>query len=299
MADQPKLAAIVPTYSDFPYSLRCLETLTRNTQDFRAFVLDDGSPEWGEDLVRTIERIVPDARIHHFPENGGLTRSWNEGLRRARAAGAEYSALVNSDTLVGPGWFEAIEGALGRLDLVGPVSNAPGHREIYGLQLVNTYLPDYELTDDPDAIARTALRLRERHGPAGSRRVNTRRMKIRNRFRRQEKLARRVNGFFMVARTTTWWENAYDAEHVFDPSRTLIGAEDEFQKRFTGRIGIALSSFVFHYRSASRGLENVDRRYSHGAYRSARPLSWPSTPGQAAPASGRGEPGQRADRRSG
>ena len=60
----------------------------------------------------------------------------------------------------------------------------------------------------------------------------------------------------MVARTRTWWSGAYDKDHVFDPSHPMTENEMELEMRWSmvgRRFAIAPGSFVFHYRSVSRG----------------------------------------------
>jgi len=69
-----------------------------------------------------------------------------------------------------------------------------------------------------------------------------------------------------VARTKTWFEGAFDSKHVFDPSHPMTENELELQIRwgFAGRkTAVAASSFVFHYRSISRG----DAYKCEGAFR--------------------------------
>ena len=75
-----------------------------------------------------------------------------------------------------------------------------------------------------------------------------------------------LNGFTMVARTETWWEGAFDRQHVFNPAMARDGQELELQLRWSlscRRIAVAPSSFVFHYRSVARG----DGFLCEGAYR--------------------------------
>ena len=70
-----------------------------------------------------------------------------------------------------------------------------------------------------------------------------------------------INGFFMLAKTTRWWEGKFNEQHVFDPSKIMTGNEDELQRRWHKqqfRTGFVPSSFVFHYRAVSRG-----DRYKH------------------------------------
>src|SRR5581483_4118575 len=90
---------------------------------------------------------------------------------------------------------------------------------------------------------------------------------LRGRYRATEHVAvEAVNGFFMMARTARWWEGRFDREHVFDPAPhfALTGNEDELQRRFRAagwRSVVSLCSFIFHYRSVTRG-----ERSKHGLW---------------------------------
>jgi GT2 family glycosyltransferase/glycosyltransferase involved in cell wall biosynthesis len=111
---------------------RCLWSLIHNaTRPFHLVVVDDGSgPETAallDDLARrepAIELIRNDGPDH------GYTRAANIGLR---ASTGSYAILLNSDTVVTPGWLERIV-ACGesdeRIGVVGPLSNAATHQSI-------------------------------------------------------------------------------------------------------------------------------------------------------------------------
>ncbi|MCX6895282.1 MAG: glycosyltransferase [Verrucomicrobia bacterium] len=248
MATPAKFTLIVPVYGEFDFAFKCLDSLVRHTTDYRCIVIDDCSPGWTDAVRAEIERIVPRERLHfeRFDPNRGLTAAWNRGLELARDFGCPYAALVNSDTLFTPGWLVRTVAALDQVDLVGPMSNAPGEHE---QQQIQRLLRDYRPDDSPEALADLSWRLRDKF--SGQIRPGV------------------VNGFWFAAKTKTWWNNAFDATHVFDPAKRLVGNESEFQKRFRGKIGAAADVFIFHYRSVSRGLENVDPTYNIGAFRPA------------------------------
>jgi GT2 family glycosyltransferase len=152
----------------------------------------------------------------------------------ASERGATYTICGNSDILFTPGWFEPLKRGLEYVDLIGPVTNAPGHcpwQDAKKFGALNT------TSDDERILISYAKMLREK--PIHCMRVS------------------RINGFFMMAKTKTWWKYAFDNENVFDPRYKLVGNEDEFQIRglYKGmRIGFSPNSYIFHYRSVSRGL---------------------------------------------
>jgi glycosyltransferase involved in cell wall biosynthesis len=239
-------AVIIPTYGEWPYVFKCLETLVRYTSGYHCYVLDDCSPDWKPEYEAEIRRIVPAEHLHfeRYAENRGLTAAWNHGLTLARDDGHEFAALVNSDTLFSPGWLLRTVEALAKADLIGPLTNAPSDS---AHQDIRNYVRGYQLDDSHDALAELSDTLRRKY--AGRQSAGT------------------INGYWMAAKTATWWTNAFDATHVFDPKNRLTGNESEFEKRFRGKIAAYHDTFIFHYRSVSRGLEHVDAQYCKGAHR--------------------------------
>jgi GT2 family glycosyltransferase len=242
----PELTIVLPTFGHFDFARRAAESLFAVTPqiDLQCLVVDDCSPDW--DSVDWSAWPQDRLERHHFNEWAGLTRSWNWGLSRARELGSRYAVCTNSDILFTPGWFEPLRDAIeAGVSLAGPLSNAPGYLPT---QDIERHLPGYRLTDDPAVLADYATALRARypgncHKPA------------------------HVNGFFMMAKTDVWWSGAFDAQHVFDPKHRLTGNEDELQtrwKKMNRACCYVPSSFIFHYRSVSRGFPKLGNK---GAFR--------------------------------
>lgn len=243
-----KFALIIPAYGQFDYVALCLKSLARYTSDYRCIVIDDGSPDWDEAWLAEFRKLIPADRFYfeRFETNRGPTAAWNRGLELARQFQNEFAVIVNSDTLFSPGWMLRTQQALENIDLVGPMSNAPGE---HVQQQIQKRLSGYRLDDSHDALVAMAHKLKRKFGGLIKPGI--------------------INGFWMAAKTATWWQNAFDAAHVFDPKNRVTGNETEFQKRFKGKIGAAQDIFIFHYRSVSRGLENVEPEYCQGAFRPA------------------------------
>ena len=91
-----KIAVVIPTYGQFDYALKCLDSLVRLTADYQCIVIDDGSPDWSDAVRADIEHIVPRQHLHleRFETNRGLTAAWNQGLTLARQFGNPCAALV-------------------------------------------------------------------------------------------------------------------------------------------------------------------------------------------------------------
>ena len=245
----PELLLIVPTFNHFDYAKSCVESFIKNTPDTRLHIaiIDDASTGWHDINWKEWPQAVY-SRIR-YDQNAGLTRSWNTGLRLAKDIAAEYTICGNSDILFSPGWYLPLKRALKTFcDLVGPVTNAPGHckyQNAYNFGITT-------ISDNPKIINNNAQKL----------------------YRDTIKVVRtkRINGFCMMAKTTSWWLNAFDQKNVFNPKYKLIGNEDELQARWIAkgyRIAFVPNSFVFHYRSVSRqsGLQKPE---CQGAYRKRR-----------------------------
>lgn len=252
------LAIIIPSCGHFDYVRRAVQSAIVNTRtgDGRrplALLVDDASPELATSSA--LRLLMPDCRrlgerivVHRFAENGGLLRSLNKGLELARRFGAKYTCCANSDLIFTPGWNLPLERALDTgYSLVGPITNTPG-TEVS--QCVTKWWPDYALSDDATELAQLAEGLRAQYGE----RVET----------------ATVNGFCLFAKTETWWRHAYDRDalQVFcprndynsrgqpNPTPFMTLGEYELQRRWHAaglKTGFCPASFVFHYRSVSRG----------------------------------------------
>jgi GT2 family glycosyltransferase len=246
-----KFLVIVPTYGAFDYAHAAVHSLLANSPPpVHCLLVDDASPGWA---AAEPEHLAPLAaefgnRYHQlrFDAWGGLTRSWNAGLEAAARQGYVYACAANSDLLFPAGWVAGLVEALeAGWDLVGPLSNAPGESP---LQFVGRYHGNYRLTDDLgylNALQRDLLRAH-----------------------RGEAFSAKLNGFCLVAKTATWQAGAYAPGQAFRPANLVNSKgqdnptplmtlnEDELQGRWRAagrKIGVVPASFVFHYRSVSRG----------------------------------------------
>lgn len=251
---KPTLAIVIPTYGAFEYARVAAATALRHTHlaAARVLIIDDASP--AAEALPTHERALntlarqcgqPPIQVYQFRTNGGLTRSWNQGLVWARRERCDYACVTNSDVRFTPGWDVPLLTALNRYALVGPVTNAPGTE---ALQFVGNYTAKYRRSDADDVLATVVADLRKRHG--------------------HRVIPGTLNGFCLVAATTTWWANAYARHDVFRPVNThnargqpnptplMTLNEYELQGRWHARglkTGFVPASYVFHYRAVSRG----------------------------------------------
>jgi glycosyltransferase involved in cell wall biosynthesis len=250
----PKIAVIIPTYSCLPYSRRALTSLYKYSPNVHAIVVDDASPDWNN---KWYTGVGGSPLIHRFPKPGGLTRSWNQGLTMACELDADYIVTGNNDILFHHGWWQGMVGVLNKgIGLTGPLSNAPGITS-RGMQDITAYVGNYSLTDNPKYNNNLSKMLWDTYG---------------DRF-----AGTPVNGFFMMAKKETWLKGKADKVHFFRPVNTynsrgkknptplMTCNEDELQGRWNKKgikSGVALGSFIFHYRSVARG----QKKYGKGQF---------------------------------
>ena len=247
MYDSNSLVMCLPVYGAFTYALSTLKSfMSAGWAASTVVVVDDCSPGDHEGFRCAVEQQVPESRLVYLRNsvNKGLTYAWNFGFRVALARGAGMYAPGNSDTLFAPRALQRLHGTLMTTGatLAGPVTNAPGHVK---QQNVCRYLPTYVPSDDAAKIAACEARLVA-----------------------QPAIQCKLNGFFMMGNVLRLKACMYDERQLYDPGKPLKGNEDEMQARVHARGGVSVivpDAFVFHYRSASRGLSGTPSCV--GAYR--------------------------------
>ncbi len=241
------LAVVVAARDHYDYLRAMMDSLRRTELAARCILVDDGSACWSEtDWSKWPPCLLAS---EHFEQSQGTTAAWNHGMAMALDTPAEYIVLANSDVLFTQGWWPPLRKGLEQFELLGPLTNAPGHCP---RQRIDKYLAGYQLTDDVDYLDTIAARLRivDCHCVP----------------------ATKVNGFCMVAKAGTWRQHRYDAHNVFSTAERCRDSrqEDEFQGRLRaagGRIGICTESLVFHYRGVTRGHMGIRGPQAAGWYR--------------------------------
>lgn len=251
-----RIGVVIPTYGAHDYARAALESFFATTPlswGSAVIVVDDASPNYEVEHGLAFGDIEQrpwrqNAHFIRFDKNGGLTRSWNAGLKTFIDSG-NFSHLVvtNSDVLFTPYWYEDLIHAtdVKNFALVGPVTNAPGTEQH---QCVTNFAPTFELTDDKEKLGEISALCR-------------------NEYHHEVREAP-LNGFFLFARARMWDAGRYDYEHVFNPRNDFDSKgrpnptplmtlnEYELQRRWRAKdwqIGFCPGSFIFHYRAVSRG----------------------------------------------
>ncbi len=121
---RPPIDVVVPVYRGLRTAMACLSSvLPTLPEGSRLHVVDDGAadPELGAALdgMAASGAIV----LHRLAENGGFPGAANTGLR---AAARRDAVLLNSDTVVAPGWLQQLADAAHSAPDIGsacPLSN--------------------------------------------------------------------------------------------------------------------------------------------------------------------------------
>ena len=122
---------IIPVHNAPADTAACLNSLLAASADFaRLIVIDDASESATVEVITHRSEQSPKMSVITLPERLGYTRVANLGLRESSA---EIKTLLNSDTLVVPGWTAKVESIFARLPevgIVGPLSNAASTQSV-------------------------------------------------------------------------------------------------------------------------------------------------------------------------
>ncbi len=99
----PKVSMVIPVYGQIDYTLRCIQSLIEagTAVSYEIVVVDDCSPD---ESVAILESL-PSIRLVRSGSNRGFIRTCNRGVQEARG---EFLVFLNNDTIVQPGWLDAL-----------------------------------------------------------------------------------------------------------------------------------------------------------------------------------------------
>ncbi|MGH3491680.1 MAG: glycosyltransferase, partial [Sciscionella sp.] len=102
-SDAPVVSVVIPTYGQWAYTRRCLESIEvhRPRTPFEVIVVDDASPD---DSAEHVARCAG-VRLVSAQENLGFVGACNLGVEHARG---ELVMLLNNDTEVRPRWLDSL-----------------------------------------------------------------------------------------------------------------------------------------------------------------------------------------------
>jgi GT2 family glycosyltransferase/glycosyltransferase involved in cell wall biosynthesis len=130
--DAPSVDVVVCVHDALAHVRECLWSLLAKTERrLRLIVVDDGSAEPTARFVRAFaDRHPAVTLIRRAEPPHGYTLAANLGLEASRS---DYVVLLNSDTVLSPGWLERILACGERhpeVGILGPLSNAASHQSL-------------------------------------------------------------------------------------------------------------------------------------------------------------------------
>lgn len=123
---------VVPVYNAREHALACLASLhaARDGCQLRVVVVNDGSDAATSAALSEFCSCHEGFELIENPRNLGYTAAMNRGLGACRAP---WVVMLNSDTLVTPGWLQGLLRCLAsdpKLVMVGPLSNAASWQSV-------------------------------------------------------------------------------------------------------------------------------------------------------------------------
>ncbi|MCR5502267.1 MAG: glycosyltransferase family 2 protein [Lachnospiraceae bacterium] len=93
---QKAVTVVIPNWNGIRYLENCLKSVLASDTEAEIIVVDNGSTDGSEELVR---KEFPSVKLVCFPENKGFSAAVNAGIALSEAP---YIFLLNNDTLVRP-----------------------------------------------------------------------------------------------------------------------------------------------------------------------------------------------------
>jgi GT2 family glycosyltransferase len=113
------ITVVVPNWNGIDLIRECLQSLDRQTLDHTVIVVDNGSVDGSNDVVRN---EFPEVQLLEFPDNAGFAGGVNRGIRPALTQGAKYIALLNNDAVADVHWLEELVAVAETEERVGIVA---------------------------------------------------------------------------------------------------------------------------------------------------------------------------------
>jgi GT2 family glycosyltransferase len=112
-------SVIIPVFNKVEFTFQCLRSLLRevNFNDTEVIVVDNASTDRTPELLAHFRGLV---RVIENAENRGFVDACNQG---AEAAKGRYLVFLNNDTVVLPGWLEALVETVERDEHAGAVGS--------------------------------------------------------------------------------------------------------------------------------------------------------------------------------
>ena len=102
MTMNKKTAVVIPNWNGAEYLRDSLASLERQSASCRIIVVDNGSTDGSQELLRAHH---PKVTLIQLDRNYGFAGGVNRGINQALQEGAEFIALFNNDAVAEPDWL--------------------------------------------------------------------------------------------------------------------------------------------------------------------------------------------------
>jgi GT2 family glycosyltransferase/glycosyltransferase involved in cell wall biosynthesis len=218
-----QVSVIVPVYNALPFAKECVASIfaAGSRLTFEVIVVDNGSAPDVQEWLLSEERPHSNLRHVSFPEPLGFSRAVNAG---AAAATGDVLVILNSDTIVTPGWMEGLYLALSADPTLGAITPTTNHAG-------TTAQMDFRTIDLSQSKALALVQAKP----------NPPRIRY---------FAQRISFFCVAIRGALWQELG-----GLDESYRVGNFEDDhlcMRLRVAGfRLGVAEHIFVYHHNNAT------------------------------------------------
>ncbi|MDR0220679.1 MAG: glycosyltransferase family 2 protein [Lachnospiraceae bacterium] len=107
MKGKTNTTIIIPNYNGVPYLDACLQSVKADSET-PVIVVDDGSTDGSAEYLAA---HYPEVEVIALPQNKGFCHAVNTGIKRAATP---YVILLNNDTVVRPGFADALQTAIAK-----------------------------------------------------------------------------------------------------------------------------------------------------------------------------------------
>ncbi len=135
-----RASIVVLTYDQLKEgTIPCVESIYLHTskEDFELILVDNASADGTPDYLRSLQNERDNVKIVLNPTNKGYAGGNNDGMRIAEG---DCIILLNNDTMVTPGWLDALLVPLEKDRSIGmmcPVTNSAGNEQMIILPSLN------------------------------------------------------------------------------------------------------------------------------------------------------------------
>ena len=127
-----KYSIVIPCFNALEHTIRCIDSIRRHSKDYELILVDDCSTDGSTGYLKQQSLRHENTQTLLHSANAGFSETVNTGIA---AAAGDFVVLLNSDTVVTPGWLDSLHSTfsaatkhfhLDKVGAVGPVSNYAG-----------------------------------------------------------------------------------------------------------------------------------------------------------------------------